>query len=159
LTLQTGGWVGVEDLLRASEQHGMRISRAELEEIVALNDKQRFSFDDSGSRIRANQGHSVTVDLQLEPLTPPAVLYHGTGHRSVDAILRDGLRSMSRQQVHLSTDVETARKVGARHGRPVVLTVDALAMSEQGHRFYCSDNGVWLVDQVPSQFLTLLPEI
>ena len=106
--------------------------------------------------IRANQGHSVTVDLELEPVQPPAVLYHGTGYSAAETITREGLRRMGRHHVHLSSDRETARVVGARHGRPVVFAVDAAAMRAAGHLFYRSDNGVWLVDHVPPGYLRQL---
>lgn len=155
LTLEPGGWVPVDELLAALARKGMAISRAELEEVVARNNKRRFAFDETGERIRANQGHSVEVDLGLEPVEPPAELYHGTGERAVAAILREGLRKMRRHHVHLSADQETARAVGARHGRPVVLIVDAAAMHKAGHRFYRSANGVWLVDEVPATFLSV----
>lgn len=154
ITLEVGGWVDVDRLLKACDRHGMKMTRWELEEVVATNDKQRFSFDETKTKIRANQGHSVEVDLQLTPLLPPDVLYHGTGDRSVEAIKRSGLMKMSRHHVHLSEDVETARKVGARHGKPVVFAIDAAAMHQAGFTFYCSDNGVWLVDHVPYEFLT-----
>jgi putative RNA 2'-phosphotransferase len=124
-----------------------------LDEVVANNDKKRFSFDSTGTLIRANQGHSVEVDLQLEPAIPPDILYHGTGHGAVEAILQDGLCKMSRHHVHLSTDITTAQKVGTRHGRPVVFQVNAAAMYEDGYTFYCSENRVWLVDSVPSKYL------
>ncbi len=153
LTLAPGGWVAVDDLLAACAQHRFPISRAELEEVVASNDKQRFAFDPSGTQIRANQGHSVDIDLQLEAQVPPAVLYHGTGHNSVAAIRAEGLRKMARHHVHLSADAETAQRVGARHGRPVVFVVDAAAMHAAGFLFYCSSNGVWLVDHVPPEYL------
>lgn len=153
LTLAPGGWVSVDELLSACAAHQFPFTRAELEEVVANNDKQRFSFDATKARIRANQGHSVAVDLQLEPQTPPGVLYHGTGARSIPQILQTGLLKMSRHHVHLSRDLETAWKVGTRHGRPVILTVDAMAMQDAGFTFYRSDNGVWLVEQVPPQYL------
>jgi putative RNA 2'-phosphotransferase len=156
LTLEPGGWVNVDTLLAACARHQFSISREELNEVVALNDKQRFAFDESGTLIRANQGHSVPIDLQLEPSVPPDVLYHGTGQRSIDAIRRDGLRKMSRHHVHLSPDVETAVKVGRRHGSPVVFKVDAAGMHRAGHLFYCSDNGVWLVDSVPPAYLEII---
>lgn len=156
LTLTPGGWVEVDDLLSACAAHQFLISRAELEEVVTKSDKQRFSFDTMKTRIRANQGHSVEVDLQLKPQTPPDVLYHGTGEKSVPAILQSGLLRMSRHHVHLSPDVETAQKVGMRHGKPVVLAIDAIAMQQAGFTFYCSDNGVWLVDEVPPQYLQVL---
>ena len=153
LSLDPGGWVEVDALLAAAARDGHPISRAELDQVVAGNDKQRFGFDPSGTRIRANQGHSVEVDLQLEPAEPPALLYHGTGARSAAAIRRDGLRRMRRHHVHLSPDAQTARRVGARHGEPVVFAVDAAAMRRAGHVFYRSANGVWLTERVPSEFL------
>jgi putative RNA 2'-phosphotransferase len=153
LTLEAGGWVRVDDLLAACARHRFPISRAELEAVVATNSKQRFSFDDGGARIRANQGHSVAVDLGLAPAVPPDTLYHGTGHRSAEAIARDGLKRMARHHVHLSADVPTATAVGARHGRPVVFAVDAAGMRQAGFTFFCSENGVWLVDEVPPEFL------
>ncbi len=153
LTLEPGGWVAVADLLAACDAHGFPVSRAELDEVVADNSKQRFSFDAAGEKMRANQGHSVEVDLQLEPTAPPDVLYHGTGHKTADAIRRVGLRKMGRHHVHLSRDIATAQAVGSRHGRPVVFAVDAVAMSRAGHTFFCSANGVWLTDAVPPEFL------
>lgn len=156
LTLAPGGWVNVDDLLKACEARNFPVSLAELKEVVARNDKQRFSFDPTGTLIRANQGHSTEVDLQLAPATPPDVLYHGTGQKSVPAIMKDGLKKMARHHVHLSREVETARKVGARHGVPVIFEVDTRAMRAAGFEFYCSDNGVWLVDHVPMEFLKQL---
>ena len=153
LTLEAGGWVTVDALLEGCRRAGVPLTRDDLAEIVASSDKQRFAFDETGDRIRANQGHSVEVDLQLDPAEPPAVLYHGTGSASVEAILRDGLRKMRRHHVHLSPDVDTATRVGARHGRPAILTVDAAAMRRAGHVFYVSANGVWLTDEVPPQYL------
>lgn len=156
LSLAPGGWVGVDELLAACARRNFRVSRAELEEVVARNDKRRFSFDEAGARIRANQGHSVEVDLQLERAAPPPVLYHGTAGRAVELIAAGGLRRMGRHHVHLSPDVETARRVGARRGRPVVFAVDAAAMAEAGHEFYVSANGVWLVGHVPAEYLRRL---
>lgn len=155
LTLAPGGWVSIDVLLSACAAHQFPITRAELEDVVATSDKQRFSFDDTQTMIRANQGHSTEVDLQLEPQTPPEMLYHGTGEKSVPAILHSGLLKMSRHHVHLSTEIETAQKVGMRHGRLALFVVNAVAMHQAGFTFYCSDNGVWLVDAVPPQYLTL----
>lgn len=157
LTLDPAGWVPVADLLAAVARHGRPLSRAELDEVVAGCAKQRFAFDESGDRIRANQGHSVEVDLELTPTAPPAVLFHGTAHANLDAILADGLVKMRRHHVHLSKDVETAVRVGARHGKPVVLAVDAGKMSADGFAFLVSANGVWLVDAVPAAYLTVHP--
>lgn len=156
LELAPGGWVTVDDLLAAAKQHQFPISRQELNDVVANNDKKRFSFDETGTLIRANQGHSVEIDLQLEPIAPPEVLYHGTGHGAVEAILTQGLQKRSRHHVHLSADIETAKKVGTRHGKPVVFVVDAARMHQDGYPFYCSENGVWLVDEVPPEYLAKL---
>jgi putative RNA 2'-phosphotransferase len=153
LTVGPGGWVSVRQLLEACATHGFALSKEELERVVASNDKQRFAFDATGELIRANQGHTIEVDLQLQPLAPPPVLYHGTAERSLSAVLADGVHRMGRHHVHLSADVETARRVGARHGRPVVLRVDARAMHAAGHRFYRSENDVWLVEAVPAAYL------
>ena len=154
LTLTRDGWVPVRELLAALARHGLPLSRAELDEVVARNDKQRFAFDDSGTRIRANQGHSVPVELDLPVAVPPDMLFHGTVARFLPAIERDGLRSMRRHDVHLSATVETASTVGARRGAAVVLRVDAAAMVSAGYQFRLSANGVWLVDHVPPQYLS-----
>jgi putative RNA 2'-phosphotransferase len=156
LRLMPGAWVPVDDLLSACARHNLALTRAELEEVVARNDKQRFGFDPTGTLIRARQGHSVAIDLQLAPAVPPPVLFHGTAERNLAAILGDGLLPMSRHHVHLSPDRETALRVGARHGRPVVLQVDAAAMRESGAIFLRSDNGVWLVDRVAPEHLAVL---
>ena len=154
LALQEGGWVGVEEMLAACAAHGVRISREQLAELVTGSDKQRFAFDSTRTRIRAQQGHSVSVDLQLTPVEPPAVLYHGTAPAALPAIRREGLQKMKRHHVHLSPDEETARRVGARRGRPVLLAIDAKALHETGAVFYQSGNGVWLVEHVPPQYLS-----
>ncbi|OEJ95466.1 RNA 2'-phosphotransferase [Streptomyces thermolilacinus] len=151
LVLDPQGWVAVEDLLSAMARHGMPLTRAELEHVVAVNDKRRFALD--GDRIRASQGHTVDVDLGLPPAAPPAYLYHGTIAAALDAIRAEGLRPMGRHHVHLSPDRETATRVGARRGRPVVLAVDAGAMHRDGHVFHVSANGVWLTDAVPARYL------
>jgi putative RNA 2'-phosphotransferase len=153
LTLQPGGWVSVDDLLAASERAGFTISYDELIECVETSDKKRFSFDDTGDLIRANQGHSVEVDLQLDEKEPPDVLYHGTVERFLASIMAEGLKKGKRHHVHLSKDVDTARKVGARRGKPVILQVDARTMHHQGFKFFLSTNGVWLTDSVPAAFL------
>ena len=154
LTLQPGGWVPVDDLLNAARRHGFPISYDDLVECVETNDKQRFAFDVSGELIRANQGHSVEVDLQLEEREPPETLYHGTVERFLPSILKDGLIRGKRHHVHLSKDVETATKVGARRGKPVILKVDAGRMHRDGHKFFLSANGVWLTDAVPPGYLS-----
>lgn len=156
LTLAPGGWVRIDDLLIACAERGFVLSVTDLFEVVRDNDKQRFSFDETGMLIRANQGHSTEVDLQLEPVEPPPVLYHGTAAVNVAAILENGLQKMARHHVHLSLDTTTATKVGQRHGKPVLFEVDSAAMYAQGILFYCSANGVWLVDEVKPAFLKLL---
>lgn len=153
LSLQPGGWVPVDELLAASERAGFMITYDELIECVETNDKKRFSFDDTGDLIRANQGHSVEVDLQLEEAQPPDILYHGTVERFLDSIMSEGLKKGKRHHVHLSKETETARKVGARRGKPVILQVDAGRMHHQGFKFFVSANGVWLTDSVPVGFL------
>ncbi|WP_372344306.1 RNA 2'-phosphotransferase [Streptomyces sp. KL116D] len=151
LTLDEAGWVEIGELLAAAAAHGFRISRDELDHVVAVNDKRRFTID--GARIRANQGHTIDVDLGLAPAEPPAYLYHGTVARHLDAIRAEGLRPMARHDVHLSADRETATRVGARRGRPIVLPVDAGAMHHDGHVFRVSTNGVWLTAAVPPRYL------
>ena len=156
LHLAPGGWVSVAELLAACKKYKFPLKRTELNEVVERNDKKRFSFDATGTRIRANQGHSVQVELQLEPVVPPDVLYRGTGSGAAESIGRQGLCKMSRHHVHLSTDIATARNVGKRWGHPVIFAVDAAAMHEAGYTFYCSENGVWLVGQVPPEYLLQL---
>jgi putative RNA 2'-phosphotransferase len=156
ITLDAAGWVAVEELLPALAAHGLRLSRADLDAVVAGNDKQRFAYDETGTRIRASQGHSVAVDLGYEVAVPPAELFHGTVDRFLPAILAEGLRPGRRHAVHLSPDVATARSVGRRRGRPVVLRVDAAGLAAEGARFTRSANGVWLVDAVPPRRLTVV---
>ncbi|MGW1223819.1 RNA 2'-phosphotransferase [Streptomyces sp. NPDC001515] len=153
ITLDAHGWVAIDDLLKALARHRVPLTRAELDHVVATNDKRRFAIE--GDRIRASQGHTVDVDLGLPPAEPPAYLYHGTVARFLEPIREQGLRPMNRTHVHLSPDRETATRVGARRGRPVVLSVDAGAMHRQGHVFRVSANGVWLADAVPARFLRL----
>jgi putative RNA 2'-phosphotransferase len=156
LILDPAGWVAVEDLLAALSAHGRPVTRSELEEVVSRNDKQRFAFDPTGTRIRASQGHSIPVHLGYRPVDPPPELFHGTVERFLPAVLEQGLRPGNRHAVHLSADVATARRVGRRRGRPVVLRVDAAAMVADGASFTRSANGVWLVDAVPPRFLQVI---
>ncbi|EGX60692.1 phosphotransferase [Streptomyces zinciresistens K42] len=156
LTLDAGGWVEIDTLIAAVTAHHFRLTREELDHVVATNDKRRFAVE--GTRIRASQGHSVDVDLGLAPATPPAFLFHGTVAASLDAIRREGLRPMNRHAVHLSPDRETATRVGARRGHPVVLVVDAAAMHRDDHVFQISANGVWLTQAVPPAYLRSSPQ-
>ena len=154
LVLDAQGWAETDELIAKAAAHGKRYTRESIARIVAESDKQRFRLSDDGQRIRANQGHSVEIDLALPSVIPPEVLYHGTATRFLEAIMREGLLKQKRQHVHLSVSLETAIKVGSRHGRPVVLVVNALAMHAAGYVFYLADNGVWLTDHVPKEFLT-----
>jgi putative RNA 2'-phosphotransferase len=153
LVLDAHGWAEVDVLLERLSSHGKPVARELLERVVADNDKQRFAFSGDRTRIRASQGHSIAVDLQLQASDPPAVLYHGTASRFMTSILASGLKAAGRHHVHLSSDAGTARKVGARHGVPVVLAVDAGRMHADGMVFYQSDNGVWLTDRVQPKYL------
>jgi putative RNA 2'-phosphotransferase len=153
LELDPQGWASVDELLRRMKRAGHPMTRAMLVEIVETNDKQRFTLSQDGGRIRAAQGHSIAVDLGLDPLVPPEFLYHGTARASLDAIFREGLQPGRRRQVHLSSDRATAERVGRRHGKPTVLRVEAGRMHADGQIFYRADNGVWLVDHVPSGYL------
>lgn len=151
--LDDHGWAPISDVLDGLERAGRAVSREQLDRIVAASDKQRFAVDAQQDRIRANQGHSVEVDLQLKPAVPPATLFHGTPVRNLDSIRQHGLEKRARHAVHLSADRATAAKVGSRRGEFVVLEVDAERMSQDGIEFFLSDNGVWLVDAVPPQYI------
>ena len=153
ITLDSSGWVRVDELLAGCAAAGVAITRDELATVVAQSDKKRFAFSEDAQRIRANQGHSVEIDLNLAPVAPPEHLFHGTADRFLEQIRQNGLSKQQRHHVHLSAARETAVEVGKRHGRPVVLRVAAGEMARQGHTFYCSANGVWLTDSVPPQFL------
>ena len=156
LKLDPAGWISVEELLEACNSHGFTLTIDELEAVVAGNDKQRFSFSDDELRIRANQGHSVCIELGYQPITPPEVLYHGTVERFLRSILASGLSKGKRHHVHLSANIETAQKVGSRRGPPVILKVMSGRMHRDGYPFYCSQNGVWLTDKVPSDYLEVI---
>ena len=157
ITLDEHGWADVDDLVAGmSARHPLSIEI--LEEIVATDSKGRYSFNEDHSMIRANQGHSVDVDVELEEKEPPKILYHGTAGRFLDSILAQGLVPKSRLYVHLSADEATAIKVGHRHGSPVVLSIDAFMMYNAGIKFYLSKNGVWLTKHVPSQYISVLQD-
>jgi putative RNA 2'-phosphotransferase len=156
LTLDEHGWVEIDSLLTATHNHNRVLTRAELDEIVATNNKKRFAISDNGKRIRARQGHSLDVDLQLKPRTPPPVLYHGTAVRFLPSIREKGLQKMNRQHVHLSATEETAHQVGSRHGKPAILLVKANEMHADEYAFFLSENGVWLTDHVPNRYLKIV---
>ncbi len=158
VTLDAEGWIDVDRLLAACSRHGKAISREQLDEVVRTNDKRRFSFSADGLRIRANQGHSVAVDLGLVSVEPPDLLYHGTVARFLPSIRQEGLVRGTRHHVHLSPDAETADRVGRRRGSPVVLVVEAGRMSGDGYPFFRSENNVWLTEAVPPGYLRIPAE-
>lgn len=154
VTLDREGWVDVDTLIAAASSSGRQLTTELIAQVVAQSDKKRFSLTPDGRLIRAAQGHSTkSVAIAYVPLEPPAILYHGTAMRFLDAILKAGINPQSRQYVHLSSQVETATDVGQRHGKPIVLRIDAGAMHNQGYQFYRADNGVWLTERVPGEFL------
>lgn len=158
ITLDEHGWANVQELIDGINATGKHHLDMELlEEIVRLDEKQRYSFNEDRSLIRANQGHSIPVDVDLRETLPPKVLYHGTGEKYVPSIDEQGLIPKSRLYVHMSADKETAKTVGSRHGRPVIYEIDCKSMSEDGYRFYLSENHVWLTKAVPAKYLKKLP--
>jgi putative RNA 2'-phosphotransferase len=157
LKLGEAGWVSAEELLQAVNRHGVSLTLDQLKHIVATSDKKRFAFSEDGLRIRASQGHSVEIDLKYPPQAPPETLYHGTAVQFLDSIRQNGLQKMERHDVHLSAETKLTLQVGGRHGKPALLTIRAGDMHRAGFVFRCSANGVWLVDQVPPQFI-VFPE-
>jgi putative RNA 2'-phosphotransferase len=153
LKLNENGWADVNELLLKARKNGPHFSFDDLQEVVATNDKQRFAFNEDVTKIRASQGHSVNITLDLTPQEPPAFLYHGTVAKFIDSIKKEGLQKMSRQHVHLSQDKETAEKVGSRRGIPKILHIRSGQMQLDGFVFYLSDNGVWLTDHVPAHYI------
>jgi putative RNA 2'-phosphotransferase len=154
VNMDNNGWVDIDELINnANKYKNMQLTKETLMEVVKNNDKQRFIVDDGKNKIRANQGHSISIDLALEPQTPPDELYHGTAARFLESIMEKGIKPMSRQYVHLSRTAEIAETVGKRHGKPVVLKINTKAMYEQGHKFYISENKIWLVDYVPTAYI------
>jgi len=153
LRLSESGWASVEQLIEASRSCGVEFTVEELHNIVANNDKKRFSLSEDGLWIRANQGHSVKVELGYAPISPPEILYHGTAERFLASIKQQGLIKGKRHHIHLSADADVAAKVGQRHGKPVVLRIEAGRMHQNGFVFYLSANGVWLTEIVPTGYL------
>lgn len=152
ITLDEHGWANVDELIAGiakDNEFDMEI----LEEIVRTDEKQRYSFNEDKTLIRANQGHSIPVDVELEEKEPPEILYHGTGEKYVASIDAQGLIPKSRLYVHLSKDEETAVKVGSRHGKPVIYIVKAKQMYDDGYKFFISANGVWITKEVPVKYL------
>ena len=155
IELDAAGWIDVAKLLDAMARHGKPLTREKLEFVVRTNDKQRFTFSEDGCRIRANQGHSVEVELGYEPAEPPEILLHGTPRRFLEMIRQDGLKKMARHDVHLHTDEETASAVGQRRGKPVLLRIRAAEMAKQGYEFFVTPNDIWLTDEVPPEFIEI----
>ncbi len=156
LKLDEKGWADVKELLEQSAQNGNSFTREELKTVVETNDKKRFTFDESETKIRASQGHSIAVEISFEEKPPPKILYHGTAEKSVEAILQNGLQKMQRHHVHLSSEIETAQAVGIRYGKPVIFRIDTEKMLAENFKFCVSANGVWLVEGVPPEFLEIL---
>lgn len=153
IQLDKNGWADVEELITAINNSDRKIDIETLNRIVTENDKKRFIFSEDKKKIRANQGHSIDVDIELKELEPPEYLYHGTATRFTKSIFKEGLKKQTRQYVHLSTDIETAIKVGERHGFPKVLKILSKAMYNDGYKFYLSENNVWLTDNVPKNYI------
>lgn len=153
IELDQNGWAEIDELLEKSNNHGIQLTREQLNHIVETNIKKRFSFNSTFDKMRASQGHSVEIELGYTSQKPPALLFHGTGEKSVSSILKTGILRQNRQHVHLCADIETAFAVGKRHGRPLVFSVLAQDMYIDKYAFYISDNGVWLTDHVPSKYL------
>ncbi len=153
LQLDDQGWAKVEELLKKMANHGKEISFERLQHIVITNDKQRYIFNENHTKIRANQGHSININLNLEAQQPPEILYHGTATKNLDSIMEQGLVKGNRQYVHLSADKTTALKVGQRHGKPIILLVRSGKMHQDGIAFFLSENKVWLTDYVPPEYL------
>lgn len=153
ISLDKYGYANVDELIKGVNNSGKKLTREILEDIVKTDNKNRYSFNEDKTKIRANQGHSINVDVGLKMAIPPEILYHGTAEKSLNYILLDGIKKMNRLYVHLSDNLETAEKVGSRHGKPVVLIIDAKKMVEDGYNFYLSDNNVWLTDFVPKKYI------
>ena len=159
IELDEHGWANIEDLIIGVNQTGRKINLEILEEIVAADQKQRYSFNADKTLLRANQGHSIPVDVELTEQKPPEFLYHGTAERFLGSIMTEGLKPMSRLYIHLSKDIETACKVGKRHGTPAVLQINSKKMHQDGYKFYLSANGVWLTKQISPIYFTLIEHI
>ena len=153
MTLEEQGWVATNVLIQKIQAHGRFLDMETLEKLVRDNAKQRFAFNENKTKIRANQGHSIKLDLNIAPSTPPDILYHGTAMKFLDSIKKTGLQKRKRHHVHLSASLETAQQVGARHGKVVVLVIDSKKMEEEGVKFFQTINGVWLTDIVPTRFI------
>ncbi|NRT36070.1 putative RNA 2'-phosphotransferase [Clostridium beijerinckii] len=155
LTLDEYGYINTSDLINGLNKKGHKVTISDIERIVAEDGKQRYSFDNDKTKIKANQGHSIKVNLELQAVEPPEVLYHGTATRFMDSICREGIKKQSRQYVHLSADIETATKVGKRHGELVIFKISSEQMNKDGYKFFLSENKVWLTDYVPAKYFEI----
>jgi len=153
IQLDEHGWANTEKLITGINNIGYTVTLEDIKKIVETNDKQRFKFNDDFTQIRANQGHSVKINVDLKEITPPDILYHGTSLSNLDSIQKNGIRSQSRLHVHLSSDKETAKQVGSRHGKPVILIINTKQMYMDKYNFYLSENKVWLTDKVPPKYI------
>ena len=153
ITLDEHGWAKVNDLINGINNSGRKIDKDVLEEIIRTDNKQRYSFNEDKTKIRANQGHSIPVVIDFKELEPPDTLYHGTATKSIEGMQAQGIKPMSRLYVHLSKDFETAKQVGSRHGECVVLVINAKKMYKDGIKFYLSENGVWLTESVDPKYI------
>jgi putative RNA 2'-phosphotransferase len=154
LELDEHGWANVQELIEKMATKGILTNIETINIVVDTNDKKRFAFNEDKTMIRASQGHSIEVDLELKEVMPPGILYHGTAMVHLESILNNGLQKQQRQHVHLSAVMETAKAVGSRHGKPVILTIDAKRMFNEGFKFYISANKVWLTDEVPTVYIS-----
>lgn len=162
LNMDSEGWVDVNELIRRFNTYynpDTYLNRNFLDKVVEENNKKRFAYSEDGTKIRASQGHSINIDLNLPECVPEDFLYHGTAKQFLNGIMKEGLKKMGRQHVHLSDNLKTAYSVGSRHGAPIILMVHAVTMHKNGFKFYKSENGVWLTDNVPKQYLDFAPII
>lgn len=155
LKLDEYGYIDISKLIKGINEKGYKVTIEDIERIVMEDDKQRYSFNDDKTKIKANQGHSIAVNLELKSIEPPSVLYHGTATRFRDSICKEGIKKQNRQYVHLSKDIETATKVGKRHGELVIFKINSQQMYQDGFKFYLSENKVWLTNYVPIKYLNV----
>ena len=155
LTLDENGWADIKELITKASAKDVILSQEIIKVVIETNDKQRFTYNDVKSKIRANQGHSIKIDIDLESVEPPSLLYHGTAKRNIDSILEKGIDKRNRQHVHLSNEIETAKNVGSRHGKPIIIIIDASQMHRDGIKFYLLKNKVWLTEFVDAKYITI----
>lgn len=159
LKLDQNGWADLNELISKINTGGKNVNLEQIKEVVKTNSKQRFKLDLENNRIRANQGHSIKIDMEFSPTQPPEQLFHGTAERNISSIKKSGIQKRNRQHVHLSSDLDTAKMVGKRHGKPVIFVIDSKKMFEDGYSFFLSENGVWLTDAVSAEYFVEVLEI